>query len=267
MKDLLLLEKKPGETPLACINRFRANHPDYREMKMTYAGRLDPIASGLLIVLVGDRVHEKNNYLGLSKTYAATFLLGVATDTYDILGKHVTDELLVKKPGDVSDLEIITAIQSFEKTFDQAYPPYSSKTINGVQMHTLARANDLDGKTIPTQSVTVHRISDITITEIPIDHVIEEINHSIDQVTGDFRQESILDDWKTFQDNVIAQGSQPESVMKLVSCTLSVSGGTYIRSIAHALGQQLKTGACLLRLHRTEVGDFRLEDTQNALTK
>lgn len=260
MKSLLLIYKNKGETPLEAIRRFRKSNDEYIDSKMTYAGRLDPIAEGLLLVLVGEMVHKKNNYLGLSKTYMATFLLGVATDTYDILGKHITDELWVKKPGDVSDLEIITTLQSFQKTFDQAYPPYSSKTIDGVQMHTLARADNLHDKTIPMQSVTVHDISNITITEIPLDSLIQEINHTIDQVTGDFRQGLILDDWKTFQDSVMIQDSQSEPVMKLVSCTLSVSGGTYIRSIAHALGQQLKTGACLLRLRRTEIGDFRLED-------
>lgn len=100
MNSVLVLNKQVGETPLACIERFRVSHPEYQEVKMTYAGRLDPIASGLLIVLTGDKVHEKESYLGLPKTYECVALLGVATDTYDVLGIPAGDPPLEEERVD-----------------------------------------------------------------------------------------------------------------------------------------------------------------------
>jgi len=54
---------------------------------MTYAGRLDPLAEGLLLVLTGEECKNKEKYLGLDKEYEVDVLFGFATDTYDILGK------------------------------------------------------------------------------------------------------------------------------------------------------------------------------------
>ena len=52
-----------GETPLEALEAFRARNKKYKNEKMTYAGRLDPMAEGVLIVLVGEEVHNKEKYL------------------------------------------------------------------------------------------------------------------------------------------------------------------------------------------------------------
>ena len=86
MKELLLLNKDVSETPLECLERFRGENPEYANIKMTYAGRLDPMASGLLVVLAGGMVQKKEEFLKLPKTYEATVVLGIESDTFDCLG-------------------------------------------------------------------------------------------------------------------------------------------------------------------------------------
>ncbi|MDE1988462.1 MAG: hypothetical protein KGJ58_03695 [Patescibacteria group bacterium] len=86
MKQVLNIYKKAGETPLETISRFRADNQEYQKEKITYAGRLDPLAEGVLILLVGDAVYEKEKYLKTDKEYEAEILFGFETDTYDILG-------------------------------------------------------------------------------------------------------------------------------------------------------------------------------------
>ncbi|MBM2817978.1 MAG: ine55 [Parcubacteria group bacterium] len=86
MKLVLNIYKKVGETPLEAINRFRADNPKYQSVKITYAGRLDPLAEGVLILLAGSAVYEKEKYLKLDKEYEAEIVFGFETDTYDILG-------------------------------------------------------------------------------------------------------------------------------------------------------------------------------------
>src|ERR1035437_1661782 len=86
-QGIITLYKNKGETPLECLERFKKDNPEYEKERMTYAGRLDPLAEGLLIVLYGDEIKNKEKYLGLDKEYEVDILFGFATDTYDVLGK------------------------------------------------------------------------------------------------------------------------------------------------------------------------------------
>jgi tRNA U55 pseudouridine synthase TruB len=74
LKKVIVLNKKEGETPLEALEAFRAKNKKYKDMKMTYAGRLDPLVSGLLLVLAGDARKEKEKYLGLTKEYEFSVL-------------------------------------------------------------------------------------------------------------------------------------------------------------------------------------------------
>lgn len=89
MKDILLLNKKEGETLLEALENFRAKNKKYKDVKMTYAGRLDPLVPGLLLVLTEGATKQKEKYLGLSKEYKFSVLFGFATDTHDILAKYL----------------------------------------------------------------------------------------------------------------------------------------------------------------------------------
>ena len=86
MKDILNLYKERGETPLECIERFRRANPEYKNVPMSYAGRLDPMAEGVLIILAGEANKKKSDFLSLDKEYTFDVLFGFSTDTYDVLG-------------------------------------------------------------------------------------------------------------------------------------------------------------------------------------
>ncbi|NCS99791.1 hypothetical protein GW765_02310 [Candidatus Parcubacteria bacterium] len=227
----LYLQKKKGETPLACMERFRAENPEYFDIPMTYAGRLDPIATGDLLVLTGEECKKKDEYLGLDKEYEATVLLGFQTDSYDVLG-------IPSKIGLKENFE--EELKSMIGKFTQSYPPYSSKTINGRQLHEYARAGEIDGLDIPTKEVEIYSIENISIEDISNSELLDEIAETVDSVSGDFRQNEIKSRWKDVLDNT-------EDTYKLVSFTVKVSSGTYIRSIANNLG------GSLLRLQRTKI--------------
>src|SRR3989344_9613864 len=94
MKNIIVLNKKEGETPLEALENFRPRNKEYKDIKMTYAGRLDPMASGLLLVLVGKEIKNKEKYLALNKEYDFKILFGFATDTYDILGRVTHSKVL-----------------------------------------------------------------------------------------------------------------------------------------------------------------------------
>ncbi len=253
MNEILLLDKQVSETPLECLERFRGEHPEYVDVKMTYAGRLDPMAGGLLVVLAGDMVHKKEEFLNLSKTYEATIVLGIESDTFDCLGlvwnppldKGRWHEALRVTEGYVKEIE--QELNSFIGTYEQKYPAYSSKTVNGKQLHEITRSGE--EVVLPTHMVTVEDISNIHIRETSIEELVHDVIPKINAVRGDFRQEEII---KSLQELDSSQS------LIAVSFTISVSGGTYIRAIADELGKKLGTGAVLWKLYRTKVGDYSL---------
>jgi tRNA pseudouridine55 synthase len=250
MNSVLVLNKQVGETPLACMEQFRDTHPEYQGVKMTYAGRLDPIASGLLIVLTGDKVHEKESYLGLPKTYECIALLGVKTDTYDVLGIPVGDPLLEEERVDSAAGRVRLVLEGFVGTFQQTYPPYSSKTVDGKQLHQIARSGDIATVELPSRTVTVYEVGGVT-GRISRSEIRRQITDIVSRVTGDFRQDEIISAWE----RLLQEGSSED--YELTSFTISVSSGTYIRSIVNSLGEKIGSGACILELHRTKVGDFK----------
>ena len=169
IKKTLSLQKKKGETPLACMERFRAGNSEYEGLPMTYAGRLDPIATGELLVLVGDECKKKEEYLGFDKEYEATVLVGFQTDSYDVLG--------LSKIGEVEPLrlDIEKQLLGMVGKFSQPYPPYSSKTVNGKQLHEHARAGEIDFIDIPTKEVEIYNIENVTFEEISKEDLLIEI--------------------------------------------------------------------------------------------
>ena len=136
LKKIILINKKEGETPLEALEKFRSKNKKYTDLKMTYAGRLDPLVSGLLLILAGEETKQKEKYLGLSKEYKFSVLFGFATDTYDILGKVAKRaEGVMRQDLTTKELEkkIKHNLKFFTGKFQQKYPMYSSKTVAGVR--------------------------------------------------------------------------------------------------------------------------------------
>ena len=243
------INKKEGETPLDAVSLFRQMSPVHKESKITYAGRLDPMAEGLLVLLVDDEVHRKEDYLKLPKEYEFEVLFGFATDTYDVLGK-VTNKhpkLLDKK---FLRSKIKKTLKSFRGKITQTYPPYSSKTVDGKPLFAYAREGvEVE---LPENKVHIRRIELLGMQRKSAREILREVKERIAKVQGDFRQEEILDIWhghlKDIKRDKFLVGKF------VVRCT----SGTYVRSIAHELGKNLETGALAYRIKRTKVGPYTL---------
>ena len=241
MVEKILIHKLLGETPLEALERTRIEEGISDDVPMTYAGRLDPAAEGKLLILLGEECKNKDMYLGLNKTYKAEILIGISTDTYDMLGLPT-----VGRFEDLSEDTLLVQVQAFLQTslgrHLQSYPPYSSKTVDGVQLHTLARAGtDVE---LPTHEVELYSYGDLCIDIVTGEDVLMRAAKVVGSVRGDFRQEEIAQAW---QQAVLDDSKE----YWLVSLTLSVSSGYYIRQLAQDLSQGLGTGACLYSLIRT----------------
>lgn len=249
MEKILNIYKPLGKGLLETIKLFRKNNPHYADVKLGYAGRLDPMAEGVLLILVGDELKNQEKYWALDKEYEAEILLGFNTDTYDILGiPNITN-----RKSQIAKRKIITQqLKRFEGEFTFLYPPYSSRTVKGKPLFWWARRNKLDEIEIPKKTSTIYNIEILDFYEIEKDALEKLIINRINLVKGNFRQKIIKNTWQRVFKNT---KQQKFSIIKI---RVFVSSGTYIRSIANELGHRLGMGAMLLHLKRTKVGKFNI---------
>lgn len=243
---VLNLYKQLGETPRERLERLRAQKPQYQYEVLSYAGRLDPMAEGVMLTLVGSANKRRDEYLDLSKEYVLDVLFGFSTDTYDILGKVI-------EHGDASDVSpksVREGLRGFRGSVSQEYPPYSSKTVEGKSLFDWARNGALGALVLPRKTVEIRRISLESMYKVKEPALLSFIEASIAKVGGDFRQEEILRIWHRHL------RSDGEREFPAATIKIECSSGTYARSIAHSLGEDLGVPALALHILRTKVGEY-----------
>jgi tRNA pseudouridine55 synthase len=263
--------KPISKTPLEVVRQFRKQFPQYsldsngKPLKISYAGRLDPMAHGVLVLLVGEENKKREKYEKFVKEYLFQCIFGVATDTYDILGLVNHSKVDFKSPPNLSErIRVLTS--QLVGSLEQPYPPYSAVRVNGKPLFHWAREGKLQEVTIPTKTVEVYLLKLENIRQITLEELEQSITSRIQQVTGgDFRQEQILAGWReVFQRQWHDNGRRPSASsirIDVVTLRAEVSHGTYIRSLSHELGQRLGTSATVIDLLRTRVGEFKLENS------
>ncbi|MCY3720299.1 MAG: tRNA pseudouridine(55) synthase TruB [Anaerolineaceae bacterium] len=199
----LNINKPVGMTSHNVVARLRRA---LRLRKLGHAGTLDPLATGVLVLCVGQATRLSEYVMRGDKRYLAVVRPGVSTNTYDAEG-----EVLDRR--DASGLQreaVMEALDHFRGELEQLPPMYSAVKQDGRKLYELARAG-------------------VTVTRRPRRVTV----HALELV-----------DW-----------TPPTFTLEL-----TCSAGTYVRSLAHALGQALGTGAHLAALTRTASGAFRLQD-------
>lgn len=237
-----IIHKKVGETPLQALLRVRKR---IKNKKLSYIGRLDPMAEGKMIVLVGDIENkERSKYLRLEKEYIATFVVGVSTDSGDVLG---IPNLFQKNISEINDIKIKSAIEELKKIKMQKYPWLSGKTIKGIKMFDLFKSGKYLELKRPSQKVNIKKISEIKFDSISSSVLKKNIQKKISLVSGDFRQKEIIKNWIKFFE--LAKISN----FKKVSFRVHVSSGTFIREFSDLLSKKTGYQFVLFNLKRTKI--------------
>ncbi|MDP3542532.1 MAG: tRNA pseudouridine(55) synthase TruB [Elusimicrobiota bacterium] len=130
---MLLIDKPAAWTSHDCVAVLRKLFP--RSTKVGHTGTLDPLATGLLVALIGPCTKLQARLQGMDKVYSGTIRLGVKTDTGDITGKT-----LEEKPVPALDLAALkTACASFVGTVESSAPAYSAVKHQGRPLYEYAR--------------------------------------------------------------------------------------------------------------------------------
>jgi tRNA pseudouridine(55) synthase len=244
MEKIIVAKKEVGVSPFDLIKEIKKKNPILKKEKMAYAGRLDPIAKGLVLIVVGDELKNFNDYLRLDKEYKAKILFGFDSDTYDILG-------VAKREREIDEKKAESVLKKFVGSFSFDFPPFSSYKIKGKPLFWWAREERIDEIKVPEKKVEIYSLDVLKKEWISEKELKKEIISKIKKVKGDFRQEKIIKNWE----NILKK----EKKHLVFSVNIFCSSGCYIRSVAKKAGEMLGSGAVLLDLQRTRVGDYKLD--------
>lgn len=205
MNAILVIDKPAGFTSHDVVARVRRI---LGQRAVGHLGTLDPMATGVLPLVLGNMTRLAQFYLACEKSYEGVIKFGYATDTYDAEGEPTTPAREYS-----ASLEQLKELASkFRGIIEQTPPPFSAKKIHGVPAYKLARKKK----------------------EVQLKPVQVEV-----------KQFEILD---------LEKGC--------ARFCARVSSGTYLRSVAHDLGQAAGCGAHLTSLRRSAVAEFSLSDAR-----
>lgn len=142
---ILLVDKPSGPTSHDLVARVRGR---FKVKKVGHGGTLDPMATGLLILLLGKATKLSDRVMGHDKVYEGALRLGVETDTQDAEGEVVA----TRDPSGITREALLGAMQALEGDILQTPPMVSARKINGVPLYKLARA----GQTVPREPRPVY---------------------------------------------------------------------------------------------------------------
>ncbi|HRF93607.1 MAG TPA: tRNA pseudouridine(55) synthase TruB [Aggregatilineales bacterium] len=208
----LNINKPLGMTSHDVVAKIRRS---FKIKKVGHAGTLDPLATGVLVLCLGDATRLSDYVMHSQKTYVAEIRFGQTTDTYDSEGQIITST----DATHLTQAHLEAILPQFTGDIQQIPPMYSALKRDGKKLYDLARA----GETIELEPrpVTIHKLT-ITQFNAPTAHI-----------------------------------------------EIQCGSGTYIRSLAHDMGQVLGVGAHLTGLVRVSSGAFDLSkayDLENLLT-
>lgn len=267
--NLILAYKNIGETVLEVVYKIK-QELNIKE-KMTFVGRLDPMAFGYFLILVGEECKNKEKYLGMDKEYFFDILVGVETDTLDILGKIINFNLNLSLG---EDSEVKGVCEKLIGKIKLPYPKYSSKTFNGEYLFDSSDENykkylsEGEGK---IQEKNIYDLVYINKRSCSFDLLIKEIEEKIktlgeyDGVRKEFRQEEILNIWKNLVNEINERdlNYNLKSEFTLMSFKCVVSSGTYVRQISQEILKNLGLVGTTFCILRSRFGYFKKGELEN----
>jgi tRNA pseudouridine55 synthase len=227
MHGALLVDKPSGPTSHDVVAFARRA---LQTRGIGHTGTLDPLATGLLVLLIGHATRLSQFLVTDEKEYIADIRLGRATPTYDAQGLEARDAR--REAGgarcEVTPEQVQAVLANFIGTFPQLPPPFSAKKVAGERAYKKARRNE---------AVELKQV-EVTVREL--------------ELLSEPRGSRLAPP--------VSRLPPRDSDATLVRLRVACSSGFYVRSLAHDIGQRLGCGAHLEALRRTRAGQFEVAD-------
>lgn len=220
-----------------------------KRLKTGHAGTLDPMATGVMIVCTGKCTKLIDQLQAGTKEYIATLRLGCTTASFD--AEHEIDATY---PTSHITRELVDeALSKFHGEIMQIPPVYSAVKVDGKRAFAYAREGE--GVELKPKPLVIDELELLDIN-LPEQNIISPNAH---EVAGMIKAGVHIKEYgrrlKDIEDEDVEHENIPYIKIRVVC-----SKGTYIRALARDIGEALQSGAYLIGLRRTRVGDIKIED-------
>jgi len=233
MHGWIILDKPvgPGSTQAVSAVKRALRAGGYPKLKVGHGGTLDPLASGVLPIAIGEATKLAGRMLDSDKIYEFTIRFGVETDTLDLEGAEIARSDV--RPT-IAAIDAI--VPRFTGPIEQVPPAYSALKVDGQRAYDLARAGE--EVVLATRAVTIH-----------------SLHRHPGLVQGSIAPQAMppVDGWMPEQ-------VRHDGMVDSATLTAHVSKGTYIRSLARDIARALGTVGHVTMLRRIKAGPFTLAD-------
>ena len=230
----IILDKPVGIGSTPCVGRVKRALRDAGEpkVKVGHGGTLDPLASGVLPIALGEATKLAGRMLDATKAYDFTIGFGTQTDTLDLEGVEIATSDV--RPT-LAEIEAI--LPRFTGPIEQVPPAYSALKVDGERAYDLARKGE--DVVLKSRAVTVHQL------------LVRHPRESGDPASACTEPEQ--------RDSRLRGNDDEGAYINHITLATTVSKGTYIRSLARDIALALGTVGHVTMLRRTKAGPFGLE--------
>ena len=230
----IILDKPVGIGSTPCVGRVKRALRDAGEpkVKVGHGGTLDPLASGVLPIALGEATKLAGRMLDATKAYDFTIGFGTQTDTLDLEGVEIATSDV--RPT-LAEIEAI--LPRFTGPIEQVPPAYSALKVDGERAYDLARKGE--DVMLKSRAVTVHQLN------------VRHPRESGDPASACAKPEQ--------RDSRFRGNNDEGAYINHITLAATVSKGTYIRSLARDIALALGTVGHVTMLRRTKAGPFGLE--------
>jgi tRNA U55 pseudouridine synthase TruB len=215
-------------------------------VKKAFVGRLDPQAHGNITILTDDDVKDMELHMAKSKTYIVKFIVGISTDTDDVLGMIEEKTLVQDKIGNLKE-----AIENFPSEYEQQYHKFSSF---------VPPDKDENGKRKPLwwwsqKGITIQNIKkkNVVFFEKKVKDIFNISGNELRNIiltnlnalkSEDFRKSEVIKQWEsyTFQESY-----------EMYECSFSVSSGFYVRQFIRDIAEMTNNSLLVIDIHRIKI--------------
>eukprot|EP00055_Hartaetosiga_balthica_P013748 m.71979 g.71979 ORF g.71979 m.71979 type:complete len:272 (-) comp8365_c0_seq10:1628-2443(-) len=246
--------KPPNITSAQCVARIKnilRSGLGVKKLKVGHGGTLDKYAEGVLVIGVGKSCKLLQQYIDGDKEYKVQAQLGISTTSHDRDGAV----LAIRNPALITKHMIQDILPRYSGRIMQTPPRYSALKRNGQRYSDLARAGKINDWDFPQpREVTVYALHQLIVGTEEYEAFICDTGN-----TNNNDENAIVTDVNGFHSDILQSFEHGTIPCKTMELHVACSKGFYIRSLIHAIGQDLECGAYVTRLQRVKANSFTLD--------
>ena len=236
--------------------KYRAiRHFGKKKLKVGHAGTLDPLATGTLLVCIGNATKLAEKLQASDKEYIAGIMLGATTPSYDM--EKEIDRFYPYEH--ITEADVKKALKGFIGEQEQIAPLFSAKSVDGVRAYEIARKLFKEHGSVAAFDETAESI--IRTAKITISRMELLEFGKADRIKTGQDGENVANDGPAGASSRINVAENEGIDLPVALVKIECSKGTYVRAVARDLGEALGSGAHLCSLRRSRSGDFRADSS------